>query len=183
MVRNLNPFIGLGFGHLYIPPKIPFLIWQWTYYPTTVHSSFLHWLKPNSAFVHQLETCSMGTGNTEKSCRTEQDWALLGTTRMRIMWYKGKIKLMNGVLTMIEPRSVITISMVWPMWQGNSLTPTFLCQSLPFALKFKIISGDMAKYCLAHISAISGLFWLFLGSKTCRVAGKGKGPWGKSTGF
>ena len=35
------------------------------------------------------------------------------------------------------------------------------------------------KYCLAHISVISGPFWLFLGSKTCRVAGKG--PWGKGT--
>jgi len=31
------------------------------------------------------------------------------------------------------------------------------------------------KYCLAHISVISGLFWLFLGSKTRGVAGKG--PW------
>ena len=37
------------------------------------------------------------------------------------------------------------------------------------------------KYCLAHISVISGPFWLFLGSKTHRVAGKG--PWGKGTGW
>jgi len=37
------------------------------------------------------------------------------------------------------------------------------------------------KYCLAHISVISGPFWLFLGSKTRRVAGKG--PWGKGMGW
>ena len=37
------------------------------------------------------------------------------------------------------------------------------------------------KYCLAHISVISGLFWLFLGSKTHRVAGKG--PCGKVTSW
>jgi len=37
------------------------------------------------------------------------------------------------------------------------------------------------KYCFAHISVISGPFWLFLGSKTRRVAGKG--PWGKGTGW
>lgn len=33
----------------------------------------------------------VGTGNIEKSCRTGQGRALLGTTRMRT-WYKGKIK-------------------------------------------------------------------------------------------
>ena len=35
------------------------------------------------------------------------------------------------------------------------------------------------KYCLAHISVISGPFWLFLGSKISRVAGKGTG-WKKN---
>jgi len=37
------------------------------------------------------------------------------------------------------------------------------------------------KYCFAHISVISGQFWLFSSSKTRRVVGKG--PWGKGTGW
>jgi len=39
------------------------------------------------------------------------------------------------------------------------------------------------KYCFAHISVISGLFWLFLGSKTHRVAGKGTGWKKKPQGY
>jgi hypothetical protein len=39
------------------------------------------------------------------------------------------------------------------------------------------------KYCLAHISVISGPFWLFLGSKTHRVTGKGTGWKKKPQGY
>ena len=44
----------------------------------------------------KVETCSARTGNTDRSRRTEQDQALLGTTR-KATWYKVRYMLLYDV--------------------------------------------------------------------------------------
>ena len=71
---------------------------------------------------------------------------------------------------------------VW-VWVQKSVPTTYKKSSRTSKMdkNWQRYGQNSRKYCLAHISVISGPFWLFLGSKTHRVAGKD--PWGKGIGW